>query len=161
MNPEIVTIPETLLVGMHTNMSLTENKTFNLFSAFMPQLSRINNIISPDVYEVIIYGEEYFQNFNPNTTFTKWASVAVENLENTPKNMDTLKLKTGNYAKFIYKGLPQDIGNFMGLIFENWLPHSEYILDDRPHFNVLGDSYKPNHPESEEVIFIPIKPKIP
>jgi AraC family transcriptional regulator len=40
-----------------------------------------------------------------------------------------------------------------------WLPNSAYALDDRPHFEALGEQYKNNDPNSEEEIWIPIKPK--
>lgn len=29
-----------------------------------------------------------------------------------------------------------------------WLPNSDYLLDDRPHFELLGDKYKNNDPNS-------------
>jgi len=32
-------------------------------------------------------------------------------------------------------------------------------LDDRPHFEVLGDKYKNADPDSEEEIWIPIRTK--
>lgn len=43
-------------------------------------------------------------------------------------------------------------------IFGTWLPASGYVLDDRPHFEVLGPGYRPDDPEAEEDIFIPIRP---
>jgi AraC family transcriptional regulator len=39
------------------------------------------------------------------------------------------------------------------------LPKSEYELDYRPHFEILGEKYKNNDQLSEEDIFIPIKPR--
>ncbi len=39
------------------------------------------------------------------------------------------------------------------------LPNSEYELENRPHFEVLGEKYKNNDPNSEEEIWIPIKKK--
>ncbi|WP_339791455.1 GyrI-like domain-containing protein [uncultured Imperialibacter sp.] len=45
-------------------------------------------------------------------------------------------------------------------IFGTWLPASAYDLDDRPHFEVLGDNYKNNDPTSEEEIWIPIRPRM-
>jgi AraC family transcriptional regulator len=39
------------------------------------------------------------------------------------------------------------------------LPNSAYALDDRAHFEVLGEKYKNNDPSSEEEIWIPIKVK--
>ncbi|MDP5096829.1 MAG: GyrI-like domain-containing protein [Flavobacterium sp.] len=39
------------------------------------------------------------------------------------------------------------------------MPNSEYQLDNRPHFEILGAKYKNNAPDSEEEIWIPIKRK--
>lgn len=44
-------------------------------------------------------------------------------------------------------------------IFGTWLPASGYYLDNRPHFEILGHKYKNNDPDSEEEIWIPVKPK--
>ena len=44
-------------------------------------------------------------------------------------------------------------------IFSEWIPQSDYSVDDRPHFEVLGAKYKNNDPDSEEEIWIPIKKK--
>jgi AraC family transcriptional regulator len=64
----------------------------------------------------------------------------------------------GLYAVFDYKGSSTDSSIFQ-YIFETWLPNSDYELDNRPHFEVLGDKYKNNDPASEEEIWIPIKPR--
>jgi AraC family transcriptional regulator len=40
-----------------------------------------------------------------------------------------------------------------------WLPSSDYVLDNRPHFEILGEKYKINDPESEEKIWIPVRKK--
>jgi AraC family transcriptional regulator len=37
---------------------------------------------------------------------------------------------------------------------------SAFLLDDRPHFAVMGAKYKSEDPSSEEEIWIPIKPNI-
>jgi AraC family transcriptional regulator len=62
------------------------------------------------------------------------------------------------YAVFDYKGLNTDSSIFI-YIFTEWLPGSIYVLDERPHFEVLGEKYKNNDPDSEEEICIPIKPR--
>ena len=36
---------------------------------------------------------------------------------------------------------------------------SKYSIDNRPHFEIIGEKYKNNDPNSEEEIWIPIKPK--
>jgi len=58
----------------------------------------------------------------------------------------------------IYKGSSADNSIFQ-YIYGQWLPNSNYLLDDKPHFEVLGEKYKNNDPNSEEEIWIPIKDK--
>jgi AraC family transcriptional regulator len=157
--PSIVTLESKKLIGQSVEMSLVDNKTFELFSSFMSQRKEIKNTLSTDVYEVLLYSDNYLKNFNPSNPFTKWASVAVENYNTIPEGMKTLNLDSGLYAVFNYKGLAQDFGVFMSYIYTNWLPKSKYQLDHRPHFNLLGDKYKHNHPDSEETVWIPIKLK--
>ena len=155
--PQILQIPAKKLVGISLEMSLADNKTFALFSSFMPNRDQITNAVNPDIYEVLYYNTSYFKSFNPNTVFTKWATLEVHDYQIIPKTMNTLDMEGGLYAVFTYKGLSKDFGKFMQNIFSQWLPHSGYQLDHRPHFNVLGNRYKNNHPDSEEDVYIPIK----
>jgi len=37
------------------------------------------------------------------------------------------------------------------------VPSSDYELDNRPQFEILGQKYKNNDPSSEEEIWIPVK----
>ena len=159
MTPRIENLPQKKLVGKSIQMSLADNKNFELFSSFMPQKKHIKKVVSSDVYEVMIYKTNYFKNFSPANTFTKWASVEVSDFESIPDDMEPYTLVDGLYAVFNYKGLAKDFGQLMRYILMEWLPNSDYILDSRPHFNVLGDKYKNNDPESEEEVWIPISLK--
>ena len=85
--------------------------------------------------------------------------MEVSSFDAIPKNMKSLTLDKGMYAVFRYKGLAKDFGTLMQYIYGQWIPQSDYVLDDRPHFNVLGEKYKNNHPDSEEDVYIPIKKK--
>ena len=140
-------------------MSLINNKNIVLFSGFMPNRKHISNAISQDVFEVLVYDASYFKPFNPANNFIKWAAFEVSDFEPLSEGMHTFNLNEGLYAVFEYKGLAQDFGKLMQRILMEWLPQSNYELDHRPHFNVLGDKYKNNHPDSEEDVYIPIKEK--
>jgi AraC family transcriptional regulator len=72
--------------------------------------------------------------------------------------MELFTLKGGLYAVFDYKG-PSDDKSIFQYIYSTWVPKSKYKLDNRPHFEVLGEKYKNNDPESEEEIWIPIQLK--
>jgi AraC family transcriptional regulator len=64
------------------------------------------------------------------------------------------------YAVFKHKGATSSFHLTSDYIFNHWIPQSEYELDHRPHFEILGDQYLgPDNPESEEEVWIPIKPR--
>ncbi|MFV9551547.1 GyrI-like domain-containing protein [Algibacter sp. PT7-4] len=159
IKPVFKNIETKKLVGKSVSMSLMNNKTFDLFSDFMPKRKQIKNAICQDKYEVMIYDELHFKNFNPNNIFTKWATLEVSNFNNIPEHMEGLTIETGLYAIFKYRGLSKNFGDLMRYIFMEWMPQSGYALDNRPHFNVLGNKYINNNPDSEEDVYIPIKKK--
>jgi AraC family transcriptional regulator len=73
--------------------------------------------------------------------------------------MEVLELPEGLYAVFTYKGIPANAAPFFRSIFTEWLPASDYVLDNRPHFEILGSLYQHNDPKSEETVWIPVKQK--
>ncbi len=158
MLPRIENLGEKKLVGNHISMSLAQNKTAELWQRFMPKVKEIANSVSNDLMSMQVYPETYFKAFNPQNEFEKWAVIEVSKFEDTPIDMETFILPAGLYAVFDYKGSSNDPSIFQ-YIFGSWLPSSEYTLDQRPHFELLGDKYKNNDPSSEEEIWIPIKPK--
>jgi len=140
-------------------MSLSSNTTFKLWGGFMPFRHHVLNAVTTDLYSVQIYPYDFFTDFNPNAEFGKWAAVEVSDLSAIPEGMESLILPGGLYAVFEYKGNPQDGAGAFSYILKEWLPQSGYVLDNRPHFEVLGAKYKNGDPESEEEIWIPIKIK--
>jgi len=139
-------------------MSFSANKTVELWKDFMPRRKEIQNNIGSELYSLQIFDCNYFDKFNPDKEFEKWALVEVTDFDLVPDELETFVLTGGLYAVFVHKGSSTDNKTFQ-YIFTNWLPNSEYVIDDRPHFEVLGEKYKNGHPDSEEEIWIPIKLK--
>ena len=158
MTPRIQTLSEKKLVGRRLTMSLANNRTGELWQNFMPKRKEISNNISKDLISMQVYKPNHFADFKPNNEFEKWATAEVSNFESVPKDMETFLLVGGLYAIFDYKGSSNDPSIFQ-YIFGTWLPNSDFLLDDRPHFEVLGNRYKNNDPTSEEEIWIPIRQK--
>ena len=127
----------------------------------MPRLKEIKNKISADLFSVQLYNNDYnFNQFDPSAYFTKWAATEVSCIDDVPANMEILIIPQGLYAIFLHKGSNADNSTFQ-YIFQTWLPNStQYLLDNRPHFEILGEKYKNNDSSSEEEIWIPIKSKI-
>lgn len=159
MEPQIKIFTEKKLVGKHIDMSFIENKTFQLWNGFMPKRKEIKNSVDSNLYSLEVFPVGHFDNFDPNNTFQKWAAVEVSDLDHIPKEMESLIIPTGLYAVFVHKG-PQSEGHkTYHSIFVEWLPNSDYTIDERPHFAIMDEKYKKDDPDSEEEIWIPIKNK--
>jgi len=158
MQPRIENLKEKMLVGKRLIMSLANNKTGELWKSFMPRRIEISNNLTNDLISMQVYKPTYFADFIPTNEFEKWAVVEVTDFESVPNDMETFTLAGGLYAVFDYKGSSTDSTIFQ-YIFGTWLPNSEYLLDDRPHFEILGEKYINADPNSEEEIWIPIQKK--
>lgn len=157
MNPQIKTFPTTKFIGTNLTFTYADYRAFELWSSFMPRRKEITNAVGIELYNIQINPENF--DFQPDSLFTKWAAVAVSNFEEIPNGMETLEIQEGRYAVFNYKGDQSNAAAFFNAIYTEWLPNSDYELDNRPQFEVLGEKYKNNHPDSEEEIWIPIKHK--
>lgn len=158
MTPRIETINEKKLIGKRLTMSFANYKVGKLWKSFMPRRKDITNNLTNDLISLAVYKPTHFTDFKPANEFERWATVEVADFGNVPNEMETFVLPGGLYAVFDYKGLNTDNSIFQ-YIFGTWLPSSDYVLDDRPHFEVLGAKYKNDDPTSEEEIWIPIKTK--
>jgi len=158
MNPRILVIAPKKLIGTRLAMSFANNKTGELWRSFVPRRKEIVNNLNNELISMAIYQPNHFSEFHPANEFEKWASVQVTDFGNIPVGMESFTLAGGLYAVFDYKGSSNDTSIFQ-YIFGEWLPGSAYKLDDRPHFEVLGEKYRNNDPASEEEIWIPISPR--
>ena len=158
IQPKIENLEEKKLIGKRLTMSMANNSTSDLWKSFIPRLGEISNKVSNELISMQIYGPTYFTGFDPASEFEKWATVVVTDFNHVPEDMETFTLTGGLYAVFDYKGSSNDNSIFQ-YIFRSWIPDSDYFLDHRPHFEVLGARYKNADPNSEEEIWIPIKPR--
>lgn len=126
----------------------------------MPERKLISNLADENFYSVEVYPDlKFFASFNPAAEFQKWAAVKVIDNSEVPESMESLVIPEGLYAVFVFKGTPANVPQFMQYVFGTWMPASEYELDHRPHFALMGEKYKNHDPESEEEFWIPIKPR--
>ena len=161
MKPRIETLSEKKLVGKRMKMTFANNKTRELWQAFMLQRKEIMNALTADLFSLQNYDASFdFKNFNPDAVFEKWAAVEVADFNTIPDGMESYLLTSGLYAVFIHIGAASEGAKTFQYIFGTWLPASDYLLDNRPHFEVLGGKYKNDDPSSEEEIWIPVKLKI-
>ena len=157
MMPLIIGIDAKKMLGMCLSTNMIDNKTVELWQRFMPRRKEIAHAISTDLFAIQVFDEAYdFGRYNPDALFDKWACVEVGSFDNIPEGFLPFELSGGLYAVFLHKGFEPSFE----YIFGEWLPNNRhYELDNRPHFEILGEKYKRNDEHSEEEIWIPIKTK--
>lgn len=159
-DPRIAILPEKKLIGRRQKMSLADNKTKELWRSFMPYRREVKEPISEDLYSVQVYEKILdFKKFDLYTEFTKWAALEVRHLKDIPAEMETLTIPAGLYAVFVHRGDFTAFKETFDYIFFGWLPNSGFEIDGRPHFEILGEKYRNDHPDSEEEVWIPIRAK--
>ncbi len=160
MEPRITKINSKLLIGRRLRMSVANDRTVELWQSLMPRRSEIHQVANNFLYSVQVFdSEDYFSQFSPEAEFGKWAAVEVSDVADIPADMETLKIPEGNYAVFNYKGPASAALPFFRYIFQEWIPKSEYAVDNRPHFALMGEKYRGNSPDSEEEIWVPVRKK--
>lgn len=160
MQPRIESIATKKLIGKRLRMSLANDRTRELWQSFMPKRKEIKGTISSDLFSMQIYDESFgFEVFDIEAHFDKMAAAEVADFAEIPEGMESFTLTGGLYAVFIHKGTATEGARTFRYIFGTWLPGSDYIIDNRPHFEILGAKYMNDDPASEEEIWIPVKPK--
>jgi len=161
MEPRIETLTAKKLIGQSLTTCFANDRTFELWSGFMPRRKEIKHSVGKELYSIQIYAPDLkFTEFNAQTEYEKWAAIEVSDLQEVPAGMKQHILQGGLYAVFIYKGRASDFKKTFEFIFYQWLPNSIYDLDQREHFEILGDKYKNDHPDSEEEVWVPIRRKL-
>ena len=123
----------------------------------MPRRKEIGAVSGPELYSLEVYAPGFFDAFDPQRSFEKWAAVRVSPGTPVPPGMETLAWEGGLYAVFLHKGPSSRARETYGYIFERWLPASGYRIDDRPHFAVMGEKYKKDAEDSEEEVWVPVR----
>ncbi len=159
MQPRFEISPAKNLIGLKVETSFTNNQTGLLWQTFMPRRNEIGHTLHSNLFSLQVYPPDYFsQAFDPSRTYLKWALAEVLNFDAIPQGMESFVLVGGLYAVFDYKAtIPAPV--FFQQLYTNWLPQSGYALDQRPHFELLGEKYKKDDPNSEEEVWIPVKLK--
>jgi AraC family transcriptional regulator len=157
LQPKIEILKEKKLVGNRIRMSFSDNKSIVLWRSFMPRRKEIRNNTGSDMYSVEIYPADFFNKYNPEMQFEKWAAVEVKDFTSIPDGMEFMELPGGLYAVFLYHGPASAVMQTYQYILQTWLPNSGFMVDNRPHYAVMGDKYKNEDSESEEEIAVPVK----
>lgn len=156
MESRIETLPPQTLVGMSLEMTQVEDRTQELWQRFLPRRKEIAGRLDQRFYSLQV-ADSNGRQITDRTPFVKWAAVAVKGSKNVPDEMSIYRLGGGLYAVFTHRGPAKDFSEHARYIYGQWLPNSDYALDDREHFGLFADTYRPDRAKSVEEIWIPIR----
>jgi AraC family transcriptional regulator len=160
MYSRLETLKEKKIVCKRMTMSYSDYRSHELWHSFMPARKEIVNIVSDDLYSIALYDRSFnFKKFSLEMKFDKLAGIEVTDFNYIPPGMGTFTIPAGLYAVFIHNGTAADAPKTFGYIFGTWLPASEYDIDFRPHFEILGEKYRHDDLASEEEVWIPVSLK--
>jgi AraC family transcriptional regulator len=153
-------LPPTKLRGLKIRTCQAKNQTFELWNNFMPKVKEIKNRVNSNLISMQKFDEgQKMIDFKLTTEYDKWAAVEVRDFNSSPHSMQEYNLQGGLYAVFLHKGAVADFAHTQKFIYAEWLPISEYELDDREHLQVMGNKYINNSSDSEEEVWVPVKSK--
>ena len=151
MIPEIIEIPEKIIVGRNLTLGIDDYNVFPLGKQFRNEQSS-NSLMGVDLYAIQQYAE-----WPPKSAITHWAGMEKKDGVEYPEEWLIHRLSGGIYARFIHRGTQAEFPKTMAMIFTEWLPSSPYHYDSsRAQFQIMSADYVMNDPESEEFVFIPI-----
>lgn len=170
MENRIEKLEPTTILGKSLEMSLAQDKTQALWQSFGPFVKDIENRKDRNFISLQKFNSVFDpKNFDPNAPFTKWAGVALQPAiedGNAGQRHDGLipglslyEIQGGMYAVFTHVGPASEFRRSMEYVFGEWFPKSAYLVDDREHFEVLPEGYRPDDPNAQEEIWIPIRKK--
>jgi AraC family transcriptional regulator len=159
MNPRLINSKDILIIGMRANISFQtiNQETGQLARQFMPRRYEIKSRVGSYSFSIQNYDSFDFKTITPTKTFEKWVGVEVSDTSQVPEAMEVLSIEAGHYLVFNYKGSDQDFPKFWQQLHAEWLPNSEFHLDNRPHFEKLPEGYNPMSLENEEEVWVPVK----
>jgi AraC family transcriptional regulator len=92
-----------------------------------------------------------------NEQLTYFSGVEVDQVENVPEKMLTLKLQKGLYARFESSTLSEKNGHLMDYIYGIWLPSSGYQRAPGYDYEIFDHRYVVTDPKSVSNFFVPIE----
>ena len=154
-----IELPALTFTGFHLETNLILQQQIISYWQVLRQLSaKIPGKTDDAFYSVQVYDSpDYFRQFQPEQLFDQWAAVRVSEGSAVPEGMQQFHSPGGLYAVFRHRGTPAQFVQTAQFIFGSWLPQSGYKLDNRPHFERMAPGYRPDDPEAEEEVFIPVQ----
>ena len=156
MPPELITLPEKLLVGISFFMldEFEINDLSKEWSRLINEVHTIKHKTIPERYYQVQYWSEK-QELGGLYFFT---GTEVQKIEELNPLFVIKTIPKGKYLKFVHKGFSNNVGHTYKYIYTQFLPDTDYKLTKPFNFEYYGEKYKgPFNEQSESEIYIPVE----
>lgn len=150
IQPRIVNRPDFIVAGLKVRAGDQEDIKA-LWAQFAGRAAELRQAaVSGQTYGLI-------DNFDEESgEFDYLAGVEVRAADQAPEDMEVWQLLAQNYAVF-----PTTLSTLMQTMsqaYESWLPGSNYRRAPGPEFELYGDNFEPDDPDSPFQLYIPVEP---
>jgi AraC family transcriptional regulator len=159
MNPKVRMMSAKVLVGHRMKVTMATDNPVLLWRPFKMKLKDIGNAKPDRFYSVQTFEGVDFSKFDANTEFTKWAAVEVSEAGHVPDGLEVINVPKGLYGTVVHFGTAADFPKTTDFMYREWLPHSKYELDNRPHLTIMPSDHRPDDPNAVELVCVPVKSK--
>ncbi len=150
MNPQIITRPAFVVIGVKYQGRNENNEIPQLWDAFLPdRAAEITGKVNPNV----AYGVE--DHYDAETgEFDYVAGFEVSADTPTPDGMVRWQIPAQTYA--VFKGSLPRIKEMYAHAYRQWLPQSNYRRHSGPEFEFYDEDFTPCKDKLDMYLYIPI-----
>jgi AraC family transcriptional regulator len=160
MNVLIIHIEPQLLSGQKIRTSIASQETSKLWRPFRQAIREKEGLSPTKFYSIGRYGNKMMNgDFTEDSQFEKCAAI-TNAISFCPSFFEEIRLEGGLYAVFSHHGSIAKFQVTLQEFMKNWLPKSNYRLDDQAHFETFDETYDPFSEDSVELVHIPVIEKV-
>ncbi len=163
LEPEIVTLPHMLLVGMRFPISPISsgiNLTAEKWRSFAGRMGEIPNAAQSDRRYCFYEAHDHctYDTLDTQVLTTAFIGVEVKSLLHLPHGMVSKDFAGGKYAHFIHAGSVVSLIDAYRYIWGTWIPYNRVELADGDDIERFTDRFQgEDNEKSETDIFFPIR----
>lgn len=151
MEPKIVQKEAFCVVGVSKRFKMGEtNDIPQLWGQLMGKMDQIKHLVGDgNSYGVTTNYEE------EENVFEYIAAFKVSEIEDVPEGMVSLEIPAQTYA--VFPCTMPTIGETYDIIYQTWLPQSEYEHAYTAEYELYPSTFNPEDPDSQFEVYIPVK----
>lgn len=158
LEPEIISLPPMLLVGMRFPVSIESNNTAEQWAELMKRLPEIDDPVKPmnqySFYEA--HENCSYDALAAQVTTTAFIGIEVSATASLPSGMISKTFSGGKYAHFVHVGGIASLIDTYRYIWGTWIPYNKIKLAAGDDIERRADYFREDDENAKTDLFLPI-----